>query len=37
MAIWLNGKKDGRLQNLEQVMRYVMYKYTGKRVWSKRA
>lgn len=29
---WLFGlmEKDGRLQNLEQVMRYVMYKYTGK-------
>lgn len=23
-------QKDGKLQNLEQVMRYVMYKYTGK-------
>lgn len=23
-------QKDGNLQNLEQVMRYVMYKYTGK-------
>lgn len=31
-AEWLFGlmEKDGRLQNLEQVMRYVMYKYTGK-------
>lgn len=31
-AEWLFGlmEKDGRLQNLEQVMRCVMYKYTGK-------
>lgn len=31
-AEWLFGlmEKDGRLQNLEQVMRYLMYKYTGK-------
>ena len=31
-AEWLFGlmEKDGRLQNLEQVMRYVMYKFTGK-------
>lgn len=31
-AEWLFGlmEKDGRLQNLEQVMRYVMYKYTDK-------
>lgn len=31
-AEWLFGlmEKDGRLQNLEQVMRYIMYKYTDK-------
>lgn len=31
-AEWLFGlmQKDGKLQNLEQVMRYIMYKYTGK-------
>lgn len=31
-AEWLFGlmEKDGNLQNLEQVMRYIMYKYTGK-------
>ncbi len=31
-AEWLFGlmEKDGRLQNLEQIMRYVMYKYTDK-------
>lgn len=31
-AEWLFGlmQKDGKLQNLEQVMRYIMYKYTGR-------
>lgn len=31
-ADWLFGlmQKDGKLQNLEQVMRYILYKYTGK-------
>lgn len=31
-AEWLFGlmQKDGKLQNLERVMRYIMYKYTGK-------